>query len=462
MKKSLIALIGFALLILVVFLLIAVVGCSKKPAEKALQPGLYHCPMHPSFIADKPGDCSICGMKLVPMEKKAAAPPARPAPTKKTLYRSSMNPGEISDKPGKDSMGMEMVPFETETPGAVAVGLPGLAAVTISPEKRKLMNLKLATAEMKNLIRSLRTSARIVPDETRLFRVTAKIDGYIEKLFVNATGQAVRRGQPLLSIYSPDLVASQQEFLSALAIAKQLGQSPDPLAAESGRGLLDAARRRLKLWDISDAQIQRLEKSGRVEKALTLAAPSSGYVSEKMVLAGQKIMAGEMLMVVADLSNVWAEADLYEADAAYVKVGMAAELTLPFLPGRSFKGRISFLNPFLDAASRTLKARLEIANPDLLLKPEMYGEITLTFDFGQRLAIPESAVMRTGERSYVFVDDGAGSLTPMLVKTGVQSGDDVEIISGLKNGDRVVAAANFLVDSESSLKAALQAYTGEK
>jgi RND family efflux transporter MFP subunit len=459
MKKTFIRIV---LLALVVLLLIPVVACGKKQTEKTAQPQLFHCPMHPSFIADKPGDCSICGMKLVPMEKKTEAPLVKSAPTKKTLYRSSMNPGEISDKPGKDSMGMEMVPFTSEIPVAGAAGIPGLASVAISPENRKRMNLKLATAEMKNLSRRLRTSARIVPDETRLFRVTAKIDGYVEKLFVNATGQAVRLGQPLLSIYSPDLVASQQEFLSALAMAKQMGQSPDPLAAESGRGLLEAARRRMKLWDISDAQIERLEKSGRIEKALTLAAPASGYVSEKMVLAGQKIMAGETLMVVADLSVVWAEADLYASDADFVKTGMDADLTLPFLPGRTFKGRISFLNPFLDGMSRTLKARLEVANPDLLLKPEMYGEISLAYGLGQRLVVPDAAVMRTGERSYVFVDDGADSLTPVLVQTGIQNGDDLEILSGLKSGDRVVAAANFLVDSESSLKAALQAYTGEK
>jgi RND family efflux transporter MFP subunit len=459
MKKSPVRIVLF---LLAAFLLITLVACGKKTAEKAEHSELYHCPMHPSFIADKPGDCAICGMKLVPMEKKAEAPPVRPEPRKKILYRSTMLPNEISDKPGKDSMGMEMVPFERKAPAAGMTGLPGLASVAISSENRKRMNLKLAVAEIKSLSRRLRTSARIVADETRLFRVTVKIDGYVEKLFVNSNGQAVRRGQPLLSLYSPELVASQQEFLSALDMARQMESSPDPLAVESGRSLLAAARRRLKLWDISDAQIEHLEKSGRAEKALTLSAPADGYVMEKGVLAGQKIMAGDTLMVVADLSVVWVEADLYAADADFIKTGLDADLTLPFLPGRTFKGRINFLNPFLDGLSRTLKARLEVANPDLLLKPEMYGEISLAYDLGERLVVPDAAVMRGGEHSYVFVDDGAGHLNPVAVRTGIQSGDDLEILSGLKSGDRVVAAANFLVDSESSLQAALQAYTGEK
>jgi multidrug efflux pump subunit AcrA (membrane-fusion protein) len=448
------------LFLLVSVLLVAAIACGKKAETSREKPApvkkiMYRSSMNPGEVSDKPGKDSM-GMEMVPFEVE------KPATAKKTMYRSTMNPGEVSDKPGKDSMGMDMVPFEVETavPGASG-SVPGLTTITITPEHRAHLNMRLATAGIKKLSRQLRTSARIVPDETRLYRVTTKIDGYVEKLFVNATGQPVRRGQPLLSIYSPDLVASQQEFLSALSMAKQLGQSPDPVAAQGGQGLVDAARRRLKLWDITDAQIARLEKSGQVEKAMTLLAPANGYVSEKMVLPGQKIMAGEPLMVIADLSVVWAEADLYESDVSFLKIGMEADLTLPFLPGKSFKGRINFLNPFLDSQSRTLKARLEIANPDLLLKPEMYGDITLAFDLGERLVIPESAVMRTGERNYVFVAGSDWSLTPVQIETGVQTGDDLEVFSGLKSGDQVVEAANFLVDSESSLKAALQAI-GEK
>jgi RND family efflux transporter MFP subunit len=401
-------------------------------------------------------------MDLVPV-KTETKEEAASKPAKKTIkYRSTMNPFEISDKPGKDSMSMDMVPFEMAPAQAKTGSLPGLANVTISAEQRQRMNLRLAPAVRKRLTRQLHTSARIVPAENRLYRVTTKIDGYVEKLFVSATGQAVQRGQPLLSIFSPELVASQQEFLSALHMAGQLNQSSDAETVRGGQLLVDAARRRLSLWDISEAQIRRLEQTGRVEKAMILPAPADGYVTEKMVLAGQKIMAGEPLMVVVDLSVVWAEADIYESDAAFVRSGMSAALTLPFLPGKTFSGKISFLNPFLDEMSRTLKARLEIANPDLLLKPEMYGNITLSYDLGERLLIPESALLRSGERSYVFVAVDESSLTPVPVEVGVQSDDDVEVLSGLKEGDMVVVSANFLVDSESSLKAALQAIAGNE
>ena len=447
----------FSVIVVLIVSIALLVACGRKGSGDGTVKQMYQCPMHPDYTADKPGNCPICGMNLVLVKKTkdAGAPPVRPV--KKTMYRSTMNLNEVSDKPGKDSMGMEIVPFEMESKPPNAGSVPGLAAVTILPEHRRHMQLSFSPVEMRKLSRSVRTSARIVADETRLFRTTAKMDGYVERLFVNATGQAVRRGQPLLSIYSPELVASQQEFLSALAAAADLGRSPEPAMAERGRSLVDAARRRLKLWDISDAQIERLQKSGKVEKSLVLHAPANGYVSEKMVLAGQKILAGEPLMVVADLSTVWAEADIYESDLPYVKVGMAAELTLPFWAGKRFDGQISFLNPFLDAASRTLKARLEIPNPELALKPDMYGDISLSFDFGERVAVPETAVMRTGRRNYAFREGADWSLTPVEVQLGVRGDGYIEIISGLKPGDRVVTSANFLVDSESSLKAALEA-----
>jgi Cu(I)/Ag(I) efflux system membrane fusion protein len=322
------------------------------------------------------------------------------------------------------------------------------------------MGLTFGTVEIRKIAKEIRTPARIVPDETRLYRVTTKIEGYVDKLYVNVTGQAVHKGQPLLSVYSPELVASQQEFLTSLPFAKDLSNSSNPTISARGQKLIDAARKRLKLWDISDGQIDRLEKTGQVEKYLTLYAPAGGYVIEKNILAGQKIMPGEALLVVADLSMVWAEADIYESDIPYVKVGMPVTLTLSYWPGKSFQGEVSFLYPYLDPQTRTLKARLNVANTELLLRAEMYADAHLIYDLGDKLAVPESALMQTGTRNYVFVAGEGDEIKPIEVTVGMRSEGYYELLSGLKPGDRVVTSANFLVDSESSLKAALQDVTG--
>jgi len=427
---------------------IVLIGCSGSgPAA-----GRYQCPMHPAVIQDKPGDCPICGMRLV-LIKADAAPP-----TQKTRYRSTMNPTEVSDRPGKDSMGMEMVPFETEAPAAG--GLPGLAPVTIPEARQKHMNLRTSTVDTRRITRDVRTSARITPDETLLYHVTTKVEGWVERLYVNTTGQVVRRGQPLLTLYSPELLATQEEYLSALAASKRLNQSPVPGVAQGAQDLLLAAKRRLELWDIGDAQIAAIESSGKAQKTVTLYSPASGYVSEKDVVMGHKIMPGEVLLTIIDLSTVWAEADIYESDLRFIQVGMPVSLTLPYWPGQQFPGKISFLNPFLDPVTRTLKARLEIPNPELRLKPEMFGDMTLSYELGERLTVPTSAVMPTGKRNFVFVQTNGTELTPAEVTLGERSGEYYEVLSGLKAGDRVVTSANFLVDSESSLKAALQAVAG--
>jgi len=417
---------------------------------------VYTCPMHPQITSDSPGDCPICGMRLV--EQKKAEPVKSTPLAKKTMYRSTMSPNEVSDKPGKDSMGMDMVPFEAEEKPTAAPS--GLATVNISEYHKKHMGLTFGTVEMRDIVKELRTSARIVPDETRMFTVTTKIDGYVDKLYVNVTGQEVIKDQPLLTVYSPELVSSQQEYLTAVTIAKNLSQSADASIAEGGKKLIDSARKRLKLWDISKQQIDRLEKTGEAEKYLTLYAPACGYVIEKKVLPGQKIMPGEPLMIVADLSVVWAEADIYESDLPYVKVGMPVTLTFSYWPGKSFEGKVSFLYPYLDPQTRTLKARLIINNPELLLKGDMYGDARLNYDLGRKPAVPESAVMRTGTRSYVFVAGEGDEIKPAEVTIGIRSQGYFEVLSGLRPGERVVTSANFLVDSESSLKAALQAVTG--
>ncbi len=419
----------------------------------------YHCPMHPSVTSDQPGDCPICGMRMVPINSTQPAT-AMAAPKKKTMYRSTMNPNEISDQPGKDSMGMDMVPFEV-TEGGPSSSVEGLTVVSITPQARQVMGLKLGRVEKRALARDIRTSARLVADESKLWRVSTKIDGWVDKLFVSYVGQEVKKGDPLLTLYSPDLVSAQQEFLTAVKTEEKLTGAATGEAFSGAQTLLASARRRLQLWDISDAQIDKLARTGEVQQYLTLSAPAGGVVTEKNILAGQKIMAGEPLMVVADLSTVWADADIYESDLPYVTVGMPLELSLTYWPGKTFDGKVIFVSPTVDPETRTLRARLEIPNPELLLKPGMYGDARLFYPLGDRLAIPDSAVMFSGNHTYAFKDGGDGRLIPTEIKIGSRSDGWYELLSGLNDGDPIVISANFLVDSESSLKASFEAMAGE-
>jgi Cu(I)/Ag(I) efflux system membrane fusion protein len=340
---------------------------------------------------------------------------------------------------------MKLVPIEAaaaaEPAGAGEKTPEGLAAVSVTPAARERMGLTFGTVETRRLAREIRTSARIVADETRLHHVTVKIDGYVEKLFAATTGQRVTQGEPLLSIYSPALVSAQQEYLNVL----------------STPGLAAAAKKRLSLWDITDEQIERLAKTGKPERTVTLFAPASGWVLERDIAAGHRVMAGEQIMVLGDLSSVWADSDIYQSDLPLVKMGMPVELDVSAAPDMTFTGKVSFVAPALDAATRTVKVRMEVPNPALLLKPEIFAVARLSFDLGEKLAIPEAAVMRTGVHTYAFRDAGDGRLVPTEIKAGARADGWLELLDGLKAGDKVVTSANFLVDSESSMKAALEA-----
>jgi RND family efflux transporter MFP subunit len=441
-------------------LVFAFAGCKKSDSAKAGQK--YHCPMHPTVVQDKKGSCPICGMDLVPIKgDKPSVQPAAPAEDAKIAqvkvgqFYCPMAAEHVQEEPGKCPLcGMKLVEKKPQTT-ASAAPVPGLTTVAITAETRQRMGLKLGTVEKRALTGAVRTSARIMANETRQHRVTTKIEGWVDKLFVATTGQAIKKGDPLLTVYSPDLVSAQAEYLIALAGVKTLGGS-NAVVQQGSDSLLAGARRRFELWDISDEQIDRLEKSGKAEKYLTLYAPASGWVTERMVLAGQKIMPGEPLMVISDLTEIWADADIYQSDLPYVKVGMPVQVTLPYWPSQVFTGQVSFITPTLNPMTRTLNARLEIHNPDLLLKPEMYATATLKLEHGEKLAVPTTAVLFTGTRNVAFRDVGDGHLAPAELKLGARSGDYYEVLGGLSEGDKVVVSANFLVDSESSMKAALE------
>lgn len=368
----------------------------------------WTCTMHPSVKMKEPGKCPICAMDLV-QTRKGSSPDTAAAVVDESLFM-------------------------------------------VDPRRQQLLNVQTTTVERRPLEKVIRTVATLELDETQIRHVNPKIRGWIEKIFVNFTLQHVEKGDPLFSVYSPELVSTQEEYLLAVRMAEGLSTSSFENVTNGARSLLEATRRRLLLLDITEEQIRALEKTGKVQKSLTIYSPATGHVIQKNAFENMYVTPDMNVYTVADHSRIWAKVEIYENEIPYISEGQAAVMTVPASPGESFRGKVSYVYPHLDARTRTMKARLEFPNPDLKLKPGMYANIDLRVPLGRLLAVPYSAVLRTGTRDLVFVDLGNGQLQLRRVEIGAKAGDYYEVLKGLRAGEKVISAANFLIDAESKVQ----------
>jgi len=449
------------------------VSCAERPepashAEHQPEATSYYCPMHPAEVADNPAECPLCGMDQVPMEAQAVATTAEgheghtmAATGEKAIrYHCPMHPSYVSDQPGECPIcGMDRVPFEEEQ---VNVPLPGQAEVKISPERQQLIGVRTGPVERRPLDQTIRTVGKVDYDERKVAHVHTRIDGWIKQIFANYTGQLVKKNQPLFTLYSPELVATQEEYLLALRARQRLGDSPFADVAAGSAGLLEAARRRLQLWEVSEGQIAELERSGKPLLEVSILSHSDGFVVEKQALEGMRVEAGEDLYTLADLADVWVLADLYEYELPLVQVGQRAGVTLSYYPGEEFRGEVVYIYPYLESQTRTAKMRVELSNPGWKLKPGMFANVEIQTQRGEGLVVPGSAVLDSGEHRIVFVAKGEGRFEPRQVRLGGRAGEGYEVLAGLEEGEEVLTSANFLIDSESQLKAALGAMSGHQ
>lgn len=392
----------------------------------------------------------------------SSAPAAMDAPQeRKVLYWvDPMHPQYRSDKPGTaPDCGMDLVPVYEEDASAQEEEHPE-GTIRIPTGKQQLIGVRYGVVARMPLKKTQRAVARLAYDETRIARIHPKFDGWIEKVHVDFTGKLVRKGQPLVDIYSPALVSTQQEFLLAARARDTLGGNPFPEISAGAHSLYESSRRRLLLWDIDEKTIEQIEKTGQPQKALTLYSPIGGFVLERNAYERQRLTPETELYAVADLSNLWAMADIYEYEMPLIKLRQAATLDLAYFPGKTFRGTVDYIYPEVEPTTRTLKVRIQVPNPGYALKPDMYANVTFQIDFGEQTAVPVEAVLNSGAEQVAFVAHENGFFEPRRIKIGAEVDDYYVVLEGLEPGERVVTSANFLIDSESRLKAALGAMAG--
>jgi Cu(I)/Ag(I) efflux system membrane fusion protein len=405
----------FSVILFVLAALFLVQGCSSKEKDThATGAGpKYHCPMHHTYVKDGPGDCPICGMRLVPINQEGTQPTA---------------------------------------------GMQGRMAVAVPAEKRQLIGLTFSTVKKRPLSQTLRTVGTVVHDETKLARVAPRFGGWVRSLQVNYTGQAVKKGDPLFTVYSPELFSAANDYLIALRNLETLTNSP-ATQQDSARNLLDSAKRRLELLGLGGEEMERISRSGEAIDELQVRAPISGHVVRKNAVEGKSFMAGETLYEVADLHELWVRALVFEYEFSKLKVGQKAKVVFPYLENRDFETQVAFINPHIDPQTRRAEVRLNLGNLEHLLRPDMWANVEIETESGETLAVPASSVIDTGTRFVAFVEGEKDHLEPRELKLGIRTDDFYEVLEGLKEGERVVTRALFLIDSESQLKAAIAGMT---
>ncbi len=425
-------------------------GTTKQHAgDDAGEEGLFTCGMHPNVIQKGQGLCPICKMDLTPIQSSKKSGGSGEKIVK--YWVAPMDPKLISDKPGKSPMGMDLVPvYEDEVESE--------RAVVIDPTVIQNIGVRTAVVERGLLARTIRATGEVVEDETKIGIINLKIAGWIEKVFVDETGQAVRKGDPLLEIYSPQLVTTQEEYLIALNNLDRVQGSSSKDVVSSAERTLESTRRRLLYWDITSEQIRELEEKKEVKKTMILLSSFTGVVTMKKALPGQKVVPGTDLYHIADLRTIWVEASVFDADLPHIWIGQEAAMNLAYLPGKTFSGKVTFISPVLNAKTRDIKVRLEFSNDDGALKPGMYADVVIRSIVDEDATlIPGEAVIRSGKRNVVFVTREKGRFIPTDVVLGSYGENNViQVLAGLVPGERVVTSAQFLLDSESSFQEAIR------